>query len=378
MLEIQKYLMTSGNSLETLNRDYAIKCKVIDSLSCVSLNYDQFASDTSIPMVQECRALILQLDSWKVLSYPFKRFFNIEENKSAEFDWDSFDTWEKIDGSLISFWFCPTTKSWQVSTRSCPDGSNSYDDFKETFRELVCRTLGEMGTSFEEVTEYFMCDCSYTMELQTPETQVVTKVTNGSLHLLAIRDLVSLKEIHIHDFHRCYPDFPLPLVQHYPGFTLEVVKESVKERDAHAHEGYVLMDKHFNRIKVKSEAYIWMSSRRDAVAKSPRARVELILSGKDDDVMGILPVFLQERVSSLKEKMLDFARQIEEDFEKFNVIEDQKQFALMVIKESVHAPAMFALRKKAVANGFDFLCNSRPPAILEWLRLSDDAIEEND
>lgn len=372
MLEVQEYLHTPGNSLETLTRDFAIKCRVNEELGVVNLGYDQIASDVSNTLVQECRCLILEMGTWKCLGLPFKRFFNIEENRCPDFNWNAFDTWEKIDGSLILFFWCPKLGNWQISTRSVAGGKNTFDESGESFRALVDRTLVEMGTSFLEVTQHFQKDCCVTMELQSPETQVVTAVHNRSLSLLAVRDLFNLKEIHIHDFHRCYPDFPLPLVQHYPGFTLDAVKDSVQGRNPLEHEGYVLMDDQFRRIKVKSAAYILMSSRRDSLGKSPKARVELILTGQDDDVMGILPVFLQDRITDLKTRINDLAHQIDLDYEKFKDISDQKEFALTVIKNSINSSAMFALRKGQSATGIDYLRNSRPASILDWVHVKDE------
>lgn len=375
MLEIQTYLLTPGNSLETLARDYAIKQRVNELLDVVSLNYDAIASDVSIPMVGECRALILELGTWRVMSMPFRRFFNYEENRCPQFNWEKFDTWEKLDGSLISFW--SHKEGWQVSTRSNPTGSNTYDECPETFRELVERTLREMGTSLEEVTQYFVPECSYAMELQTPETQVVTRVVDRCLSLLAVRNRETLQEVHVHDWHKIYKTFPLPIVQHYPGFTLDAVKEAVQGRNPLEHEGYVLMDDQFNRIKMKSSAYVLMSSRRDSLAKSNRARCELIQLGQDDDVMGILPVFLQERITDLKARMSRFSKEIDSDYLKFKHIVDQKEFALRVIKESIHAPAMFALRKGFVESGIEYVREARPASILKWVNVKDDDEEES-
>ena len=371
MLLIQEYLRTPGKSLETLAGQFAIKVRPNERLGVVTLNYDQIFSDVNLPLVQECRALILELGTWTVRSLPFKRFFNLEENRSPDFNWSSFDTWEKLDGSLIAFWH-HATEGWQVSTRSNSDGSNTFDDSGETFKALILRTLKDMGTSLKEVTQEFSPAYCYTCELQTPETQVVTTVHKRTLSLLAVRDLSNLQEVHIHTWIKDHPGFTLPLVQNYPGFTLDAVKAAVQARGPLEHEGYVLMDNNFNRIKVKSAAYILMSSRRDSLGKSNKARVELILSGADDDVMGILPVLLQEKITTLKAQINALAVQIDQDYAKYKGIENQKDFALAVMAGSVNPPAMFTLRKGALTSGHEYLRQARPKSILEWIHVEDD------
>jgi hypothetical protein len=36
----------------------------------------------ALPEMQECRGLILELDTWKVMSLAFKKFFNSEEGNA--------------------------------------------------------------------------------------------------------------------------------------------------------------------------------------------------------------------------------------------------------------------------------------------------------
>lgn len=373
---IHEYLSTPGNSLDTLAHDYAIKVRVNIDLGVVCLNYDQIESNTSLPLVQECRSLVLELDTWEPLSWPFPRFFNLDENKTHSFDWANFETWEKLDGSLISIWN-HKSQGWQVSTRSVPDGSNSYNECPETFRQLLERTLLDMGTSFSTVTSFFDPGYSYTFELQTPETQVLTIVTDRKLSLLAIRSLADLQEVHIHDWLKGHPGFPLPSAPHYPGFTLETVRATVQTRDPLAYEGYVLVDAQFNRIKVKSTAWVLMAGCRDSVGKSPRARVEIILQGKDDDIMGILPLNLQAKMVDLKQLILALSQSLEIEYERFKGIQEQKDFAMTVLKLATLPQAMFALRKGMVTSGLEFLKKSRPRDILEWVHLKDEDIQDS-
>ena len=97
MLNVQNYLL-SGNSLSDLETLYGIKYRVDTKLGVVCLNYNPIVSPVSVPMVQECRALILELNTWNVLSLPFYRFYNYGEiHVPTSFNWNKFGTFMKLD-----------------------------------------------------------------------------------------------------------------------------------------------------------------------------------------------------------------------------------------------------------------------------------------
>lgn len=66
------------NGLEALTEQFAISVKKIDDL--LVLNYNQIDSPKTHPIVIECRSLILEAKTLKVVSRSFDRFFNIYEN----------------------------------------------------------------------------------------------------------------------------------------------------------------------------------------------------------------------------------------------------------------------------------------------------------
>lgn len=64
-------------------------------------------------------------------------------------------------------------------------------------------------------------------------------------------------------------------------------------RDPFKYEGIVVCDKNFNRVKVKNANYVALNKIRDKVANSPRAILEIILNGKEDDVYPLLLFHVQ-------------------------------------------------------------------------------------
>ena len=72
-----------------------------NGMNLVMLKYSQVDSDFSLPIVCECRGLILNEDTNEIVSFPFTKFFNFGETNAAEIDWSTARCGEKVDGSLI-------------------------------------------------------------------------------------------------------------------------------------------------------------------------------------------------------------------------------------------------------------------------------------
>jgi hypothetical protein len=129
------------------------------------------------------------------------------------------------------------------------------------------------------------------------ENQIVVHYPDYRVYLLAVRDI-----------HSGLEDLPYSWamqigVEVAPSYDLSSVDDMmrfVNDRNPSRHEGVVVCDDKFNRVKVKNVAYMALSRVRDAAAKSPRALLEIILAGKDDDVAPLLPAYHQ--VSMFKQR----------------------------------------------------------------------------
>jgi len=121
-LETQKYLR-DGNTLDDLKTKYGIRHnRSYDNL--VILNYSQIDSPKTNPLVMECRGLILEADTWNLVSIPFYRFFNYgEATDIVNFNFDDAVLQEKIDGSLIQLFYY--NNRWRMATRAVIDGDNT-------------------------------------------------------------------------------------------------------------------------------------------------------------------------------------------------------------------------------------------------------------
>ena len=99
MLAIQKYIAKHGIT-KAIN-DFKLKSKECENK--ILLKYDQLTSPTlmGLPEMQDCRGLILEKGTWKVMSLAFRKFFNAEEGNAAKIDWNTARVLEKLDGTLI-------------------------------------------------------------------------------------------------------------------------------------------------------------------------------------------------------------------------------------------------------------------------------------
>lgn len=369
---VQDYLR-SGKSLDDLKADYAINYRVDEFLNVVNLNYSMIESPLGEPIVQECRCLILELGTWDVWGISLRKFFNYGEGHVPfDFDWGNFKTYEKLDGSLILLWFHPI-HGWQVSSRSVPDGSSQVDDSGLTFKTLVLQTLEDMGTSWRTLTTYLEPRYSYVCELTCMENQVVVQHTERKLTLLAVRSTREpfFKESSLDNFTNYNYDFPLPVVTQYEGFSKEAVLQAVQERNPLEHEGYVLVDNYFNRVKVKSSTYVLMSHQRDGLGKSNRARLELVLSGHDDDILPILPLFIQDKINEIKTRLAVLISKVTQTYTEIQHLEGQKEFAAEACKYPYSA-ILFALRSNKIPSVTAWLTQANPKGVLEWLKMSEE------
>ena len=377
-MKVQDYLR-SGKTLEELKAQYAINYRINEFLGVVNLNYSMIESPMHEPIVQECRCLILELGSWDVAGISLNKFFNYGENYvPVDFDWSSFKTYEKLDGSLILLWW-HKYHGWQVSSRSVPDGSSLVDDSGLTFKSLVMNTLEDMGTTWEKLTFFLEPRYSYVFELMAPENQIVVQHKDRKLVLLAVRSTREpyYKESSIEGWEGYNPGWPTPVVQQYEGFSKEVVLQAVQERSPLEHEGFVLVDGSFNRIKVKSDAYCLMSHQRDGLGKSNKARLELILAGKDDDMLPLLPVFIQDKITDLKKKLVTQVEQVGAAYESIKDITSQKDFASEACKYRYSA-ILFAIRAKKVNSPLEWIRQANPKAILDWFNLDEQESSSSD
>jgi hypothetical protein len=253
MLAIQKYILKHG--IEKTIKDFQLKSRDYDSK--ILLKYDQLSAPTLMANieVQECRGLILEKNTWKVMSLAFKKFFNSEESNAHKIDWNTAKILEKLDGSCIQVYYDWNDMVWYAGTTGTAEGEGEVNNkMGTTFNSLFWDTVNNKYTFNECLLNK---DLIYVFELTTPYNIVVKPHGESTATLLMVRNRVSLEELSWDELNMVSESIGIPLVK---SFDLNVnnVGHLLKtfENMPWSEEGYVVVDANFNRIKIKNPAYV--------------------------------------------------------------------------------------------------------------------------
>jgi len=364
MLLVQEYLL--NHSFGELAKNFGVYASFSASGHKWSLNYDQLESKETDPLAQECRGLILSTinatnlilhatikndkvcyddiipGETVVLACPFFRFFNFGMASAANIDFMDSETviQTKYDGSLIIVYFDPFKNSWCIATRSSPDADILMDNGIYTFRTLFEKAvLDKFECSFSDITGSFNKNKTYCFELMTPYNRIVVDYKNNDVILLGVRDNSSLQEEEPWRHLSNEDDFHI-VAKEYKFNKLEDIINYINSQDPSEMEGVVVRDKYFNRVKIKSAAYVLAHKMKDHISSSPRNCLEAILLETDDDMVALLPNEVANNLLEMKEKVkkliIDYDNYYQILLNCANAINkgDKKTFALMLVKNS--------------------------------------------
>lgn len=360
MLLVQEYLL-SGKSLEDLNADHGVKHHITNGK--ISLNYDQIESSSTDRLASQCRGLILREGTWDVVACPMFRFFNMDhEGVAANIDWESASFEEKLDGSCIIAYFDHVMGKWCCATRGRAEADGPVDDQRNTFAALVEITINAMwyrehpmvsldcayslDSAFKQCLGDEANDYTFVFELTSIFNRIVCQYNEPSLTLLAVRNNETLQEDDpakwIGVGYGGFGKFGISIPDTYSFDSIEDMVTVIRTWDPKEHEGVVVKDKHFNRVKVKNPAYVAYNHMRDSLITSFRGCVEIVLLGKDDDVVAMMPPIIANRIRRIKPAVKQVLEQTQKDYDELKHIEDKKEFALQA-KERLWPGALFAL-----------------------------------
>lgn len=275
--------LRSGGTLDYVKNELHVDIKPHPRYpNLLHFSYNMIESPMDNPIVLDCRGTILDsTDNWAIVCYGFRRFLNLGEPNAATLDWSKAKYYEKVDGSLIQLYVYDNV--WHVATTGTPDAGGEVNGYGISFAD-----------KFREVfKQYYPKDCihdvvgpwdpgnTYMFELVGPMNQVVVTYSDG-LKFLGMRNRNG------HEFFEMFPYFnKIPRPKTFDFKSLEEAVNHFSLVEGHEMEGFVAVDPHFNRVKIKHPGYVHLHRIRDGLSRP--GIMELIQKGDSEEVVAYFP-----------------------------------------------------------------------------------------
>jgi len=374
-LKIQKFLRE--NSLAIAVEKWNLK--VSEEGDLIQLNYNMIDSPRGVPECDECRGLILdRSNDWAVVSYPFRRFYNIGETQAVLPNLDDSVLLEKMDGTLICLFFWDG--QWRVSTRGMPFADGPVGDYDVSFADLFWEVVDSKYSSLRNLGMPTDHRVNFVFELIGPKNRIVTPYKEADIRLLTMRDRITLEEFDretINDFAEAF-GVPVPRVYRFTDLDdldALMVDNGIEKLD----EGFVLVstsesdEGSWRRVKIKNPAYLAMAK---MVGNGPfvkRRALELVMQG-EDTVIEFLAYFPEysERVLRTQSALNKLIERAEADIEKLvtgdvNDREQRKTMALEIQREALVPSIVFNVMSGKSATARESIFGIMPRRLMEML-----------
>lgn len=362
MLLIQQHLKNGIETLESLQERFGICSKEKNGL--VILDYDMIesAKHKEHRLVKECRGLVLEKDSWNIVAKSFNRFFNLFENGDTDrFDWSSFSSFTKEDGSLFRI----VAKSSSLRDLSGDDSDFlcftrfSFADqpisslIKQTWSEVALSCLSEDQKGFIRIQSKH----TFVFEFCSPYTQVVKYYPEPKLILLSMFDNQTGEEISINNATWKEAKTLFECVQEFKFTSLEQIQKHLDTlfETKSTDEGFVIKDCNGVRLKIKSKWYLSLHRlSNNGNVSSAKSLIPIVLSGDADEIETYFP-YLKDSIDIIKYEIQKDIDNLKEIYHNVIQKETQKDFALYLTKE-VYTPfaSIFFNLRKQFGNSFTF------------------------
>ena len=350
----------------------------------IMFKYSQIDSNFTNALVRECRGLILDEDTFEVICHSFNKFGNYGEIYCPNIDWKSCYVTEKIDGSLIKIIRIGNDFLWSTN--------GTIDAFKAPLAEqlgCVAKSFGELAwyamlENYRKDRNLSISDCidpnvvkgwmcekfkegyTYMFELTSPFNKVVCQFHKTELHFIGCRNNETGQEIFFGD-HELAKIFDTPKV--FPLRSVDECVAAAAELDVNA-EGYVVVDKDFNRVKIKSPTYVALHHMRNNGVLSYERGIEIVRGNELEEVLTYFPEF-KEHLEKIKEKYDFLVSHLEASWDGFNTLvtalAPRKEAAIWITKNFDIPGVGFALLDGKVKSVKEWIEKCPAKNLVKWL-----------
>jgi hypothetical protein len=354
-LELLKFIQNNENWKEIIQeKPYCITVK--ESVDYILLIYSQIESDFSNPIVRECRGVILRKFDLRVVCFPFTKFFNVQEQLSSFINWSTARVTEKLDGSIIKLWF--DYGNWHIST----NGTINAADAELQMAMGEVRNYHDLFMSADNVS-YALFDRldinkTFMFELVSPLNRVVVPYKRTEVYHIGTRDNNTFEESN--------DDIGIQKPKEYDLYSVTSCLLAVQELPF-SEEGYVVVDGHFNRVKIKSPAYVAAHHLKNNGVITMSRIVDMIKINGQDDFLSIYPEY-QESFDLVLNGIYKFLNIITAEWGSVSEIEfaDRKELA-MTANKSKCPSVIYSLWDGKSSSVREWLFNQQNDKLLKWI-----------
>lgn len=345
-LEIEKFILANPNWMQLLQEEpYNLTVKIDGDYALLS--YDMIRSNFAYQIVREARGIIFKVSTLTPVCVPFFKFFNVQQGHASEIDWSTARVSEKVDGSIIKVWY---DDGWRISTNGTIDARNAslqtpVGDI-QNYYDLFMSAENMPSDFFERMNENF----TYIFEIVSPFNRVVVPYTKTMIYHLGARSNVSMREI----------DLPLG-IDKPKSYRLSNLEECMQATEAMPfnEEGFVVVDAKWNRVKIKSPAYVSAHHIKNNGVITYARVLDMIKQNGQDDFLSVYPEY-NPMFEAVLQPLTKFISVLESDWFYISGKEfDTRKDLAMAVRNTLCPSAIFSL--------WDKKYNS----VLEWMNAQD-------
>ena len=393
-LKFKSWLIAHKDNYQTIlaEKPYCIEIKsdFICNRDLILFKYNQIESDFSQPFVKLCRGLVLDAYTFDPIVFPFVKFHNFGEIYADNIDWKSCYVADKIDGSLV--------KIVRIGNDILIGTNSTIDAYKAPLVEqigCIAKSFGELAyfallDNYRKACNLSISDCidqgcvdswlksiikpgfTYMFELTSPFNKVVVQWHDIRLNFLGVRNNETLQETYFLD-HELKDIFNTPKV--FPLHSIDECIKAAEQLDCNA-EGYVVCDKNFNRVKIKSPTYVALHHMCNNHVMSYERGIEIVRRNELDEVLTYFPEF-KEHLLAIQEKYNKLVGSLEMAWCAYKTADRMIGFAsrkdsAIWIQKNFEIPGVgFALLDKKYDTVKEWILNCPAKNLIKWLGFKD-------
>lgn len=295
------------------------------SLECPELymfSYDGIFSDFNDEYVRLCRGCIISLEDPKnpyMICAPFYKFGNMGQSFCPEIDWGSALVEQKVDGILIKLFYYKNQWRWVTNNGWSTDVEfNMITKLPSKYKEVpteYCKTVQDLIDYCIQKNDVdihkFSPDYTYMFELISPRLRILVDNHETDLVYLGCRNNYSYNEYSLNIAKTLIPIISkFNTVKYFDLHNINEVIDLCNSYKGDEDEGVVVVDKDFNRVKIKCQDYIRLKVYRNMFDTTEEQIWKGMREGTIDDVLQVFPE-LNERIKAIKETAIRYKKLLE-------------------------------------------------------------------